>query len=53
VPAAEDFAVLAFGGVGPVMPRVVPVEALLAQVVGVGRGLAFIVEQRVSGKRPS
>lgn len=51
-PAAEDFAVLAFGGIGPVVPGVAPVETLLAQVMGVRRGFAFVVEQRVVGEDP-
>src|SRR5476651_1924794 len=49
LPAAEDLAVFAFGGVGPVMPGVCAVIAKVAQVMGVGRRLAFIGEQRVIG----
>ena len=49
MPAAEHFAVLTFGGVGPFVPRVAAVVAVITQVLGVGRGLALILEQRAVG----
>ena len=49
LPAAEDFTVRDFGSVGPVVPGFFAVEAVFTQVMGVGRGYAFVVEQRVVG----